>query len=261
MTDEFEDQELGPLLPEDMRADANFKDIKTVGALGKSFISAQKMVGANRVALPSESASEAEMGTFYDSLGRPKTSGDYKLPDIPKELGATDATETWMRELFHKAGLTPRQAAEVLTGYVEFSQGQIKTLDADIATSKVQAEEALKAELGGAYAERLDLSGRGVMWAGGDELVKLMADMGLADHPVVVKAFSKVGKEVGEDTSEGGGRPSMRMTPAEAQGELNELALDKEFQKALMTAEHPGHAGAVERKQRLYDATYPEKTE
>ena len=261
MADEFEDQELGPLLPEDMRDDANFKDIKTVGALGKSFISAQKMVGANRVALPGESASPTEFDAFYEAIGRPKTAADYKLPDIPKELGATDVTETWMRDLFHKEGLTPRQAAGVLTGYVEFSQGQIKTLDADIATSKAQAEESLKAELGEAYAERLDLSGRGVMWAGGEELVKLMADMGLADHPVVVKAFSKVGKEVGEDTSEGGGRPSMRMTPAEAQGELNELALDKEFQKALTTAEHPGHKGAVERRQRLYDAAFPAKTE
>ena len=257
MADEFEDQELGPLLPEDMRSDASFTDIKTVGALGKSFINAQRLVGSNKVALPGDNASDAEMGDFYTSIGRPATGADYKLPDIPKDMATNDDAVKWGRDTFHKHGLTPKQAAGIFGDYIAFSQGQIKALDDVLTKDRTQSETALKAELGGAYDEHVELSGRGTVWAGGDALVELLNDTGLGNHPVVIKAFSKIGKEVGEDASHGGGRTPMKLTPAEAKHELEGLNLDKEFQKALNTAEHPGHKDAVVRKQMLYDAAFP----
>lgn len=262
--DRFEDQELTGLLPEDIRDDASFTDIKTVGALGKSFINAQRLVGANKVALPGEKASDTEMDTFYASIGRPKVAGDYELQDVPEALGApteTAKTVEWARGTFHKHGLTSRQAAGVFADYLEYSQGQIKALDDVLTADRTQSETALKTELGGAYDETVEIAGRGVMWAGDKALVELLDATGLGNHPAVIKAFAKVGKEIGEDTSEGGGRTPMKLTPAEAKHELEELNLDKEFQKALNTAEHPGHKDAVIRKQMLYDAAYPaEKT-
>ena len=52
-------------LEDGVKNDPSLADIQDVSGLAKSYIHAQKMVGADKVALPKENASEEELNTFY----------------------------------------------------------------------------------------------------------------------------------------------------------------------------------------------------
>ena len=72
-------------LPDDVKTDPSLADIKDVGGLAKSYIHAQKMVGTDKISLPTENATPEEMSTFYDRLGRPKEY-EFSKAELPEGM-------------------------------------------------------------------------------------------------------------------------------------------------------------------------------
>ena len=66
-------------LPDDLRDDPSLKSIQDVPGLAKSFIHAQKMVGADKIPVPTEHATKEDWDAVYSKLGRPATPDDYKV--------------------------------------------------------------------------------------------------------------------------------------------------------------------------------------
>jgi hypothetical protein len=121
-------------LPEEMRGDAAFADIKDLAALGTSFINAQKMIGQPNIRIPSAEAGEEDMLKFHEKImkhapnlmpvpaaddeaginvilgkmGRPADADTYALE------GATLTPE--MKTLAHGMGLTQAQFAKLYEG-------------------------------------------------------------------------------------------------------------------------------------------------
>lgn len=87
--------------------------LKGVDSMEKVFTmldGAQNLIGKNRVALPGENATQAELDAFYESVGRPKTSGEYTF----KTNDATDKNFIpKVQAAMHKYGLSAKQAAGV----------------------------------------------------------------------------------------------------------------------------------------------------
>ena len=71
MSEEFQDQ-----LPEDLQGHRALEDFSSVGDLAKSFIDTQSKIGG-MVSLPQN---EADLGEFYNRMGRPETHDGYQLP-------------------------------------------------------------------------------------------------------------------------------------------------------------------------------------
>ena len=59
-------------LSEDLRNDPSLSSISDVGSLAKSFVHAQRMVGADKVAIPKDDASPDDWNEYYNRLGRPE---------------------------------------------------------------------------------------------------------------------------------------------------------------------------------------------
>ncbi len=70
-------------LPEDIRNDPSLADIKDVGAMAKSYINGQKLIGKNRISLPGEGATDEEWSAFHSQLGRPEKSNLYDFGERP----------------------------------------------------------------------------------------------------------------------------------------------------------------------------------
>ena len=110
-------------LPEDVRADPSLADIKDVGSMAKSYISGQKLIGKNRIALPDEKATDEEWSSFHSSVGRPESAKDYKFgdkPTLPEGLKYDEAFENNFRDTSYKAGLTSKQAQTIYDGYHKY---------------------------------------------------------------------------------------------------------------------------------------------
>lgn len=59
-------------LPDELKMDASLLKFNDIPSLAKSYVNAQRLIGADKIALPGEHATDDEWSEVYDRLGRPK---------------------------------------------------------------------------------------------------------------------------------------------------------------------------------------------
>lgn len=147
------------LLPEDIRTEETLKTMpRDIPNLIKMTVNAQKKIGKNKVALPGEKATEAELSEFYSAIGRPETPqdyGEYKKPEgLDDSLWDSDRIERFKAKA-HSLGLTKKQAEGLLNWDSEELVNMLqKTQEAD-AKELAKVEESLKQKMGMAYEQNV----------------------------------------------------------------------------------------------------------
>ena len=71
-------------LSDELKADKSLENIKDIESLAKSFVHAQKLVGADKIPVPNKFATEKDWDAVYEKLGRPKNSDGYKF-NLPED--------------------------------------------------------------------------------------------------------------------------------------------------------------------------------
>ena len=243
-------------LPEAFRSDPAFKDLGSVEALAKTYKSAVSMVGLDKAAVLRVPKDEADAGAWdevFAKLGRPEAPDKYgfKAEGLPEPL--TQAA----REAFHKAGLNDRQAGAVMALYQEQQQAQLAQAQQAMAATMQQTEQALRGEWGQAYDQRLAAAKTAVREVGGPEVIQVLNDTGLGNHPAVIQMFAKLGAERAEAPALKGvgnaaGGP---LTPDQARAEIGSF-MGTPDAKALMDRDHPGYPAAKAKWDALHRAAF-----
>lgn len=248
-------------LPEDLREDPSLKDIKDVPGLAKSFVNAQAMVGADKVAIPGSNATDAQWGEFWNKLGRPESAEKYEfvVPGEGSPLAPDPEVLKGYATVCHKLGISQTHAAGIMQWFNETSEGLLTAAEGETGKLNEQGIVALKKEFGAAYAERVDFSRVALKTYGDNEFVAFLKSNGGQNNPAVVRFMAKIGQAMSEDKLGSGGLRTLGKTPEAARAELEALSIDKEFQDALMHGDNPGHKAALERKKLLYEQAYPEQ--
>jgi hypothetical protein len=234
--------------------------------LAKNYIEAQKMIGTQRLEAPQKHWGEKEWTDFYGKIGRPEKPDGYKVPEtikLAEGLKFDEAKLTKAREHFHKLGLTPTQAEGMLSYYADTLNEAHRGDTTNQQQSRIAAETKLKQELGGddKYAAAVDMANSVVARFGAPELADFFrSNPTIGNHPEMVKFLHKVAGVISEDRARGGGGgPGLVSGPTAAQGEIQRLTGDKEFQDALNRRDHPGHKDAVQRWSHLFGQAFPGK--
>lgn len=257
-------------LPEDIRTDAVFKDIKDLGALAKSYHSAAKLVGLDKgsiIAVPKPDADAKAWDDFYAKTGRPESADKYDVPKRAdgKAYGEADvAMQKQILPVLHQAGLTQRQIAAIVPKWNDIVGGVAKTqADADAAATAT-AGAALKTEWGAAHQEKLTLAQDAIKhYAGelklGDQILGELDASKLGNLPGLAKLFSHLGAQLKEDglIGKGGGGAAGALSPTEAKQQISAMDGDKEKFAILTDKKHPKHAELVAERTRLYELAYP----
>ena len=212
-------------LPEEIRGHKSLETISDVGALAKSYVHAESMIGSDKIPVPGKWATDDDWSVVYGKLGRPETAGDYKL----EASEAADAdTLDWFKATAHEVGLNSSQAQKLLSKYEEMVGSQVTGNDAELESRRTEADLALKKEWGRAYENKM-AGAKGVLMNFADEdLAEMTTADGVkfGDHPEIVRMFSKVGdyirEKIGED-SIAGPKGAGVMAPDEAQQKLAEI--------------------------------------
>ena len=238
-------------LPEDLRADTTVSNSTSLEDMARRMVNANKLVGANRVAVPDENATDDQLSEFYASIGRPATPEDYQLRSRKESENSTapivaDADVTKISTKLHEIGLTTRQAAQVLSFYEDETLAAKSATDTMIAQSKQDSVDTLKKEFGAAFDAKVELARAAVRELGGDELATVLTETGLGDNPEMVKLMAKVGAMMGEDRLVGKGRASTARTPEMARQELAAKQANKEWNAARLNPMDPMHKQASE---------------
>lgn len=211
-------------LPEDIRADKSLETFKDIPDLAKSFIATKKMVG-NATRIPGPDAKPEEWDTLYNKLGRPEAPDKYefKRPEVPENVKYDEELETAFRGMAHKAGLSTRQAQAVLEQFTTFSQERLGNFTKQMETGVGE----LKKEWGAKFDANVGAAARTVKELGGDEIVALLNETGLGNHPAMIKFFAKLGEATSEDSLIIGDNANVQETRDAILLKIHEIENDK----------------------------------
>ena len=242
------------MIPEELREHPSISPIKDVENLARSYVNAQRLIGADKIAVPVNPTDE-DLDRIYDRLGRPETPKDYGFDVdgnvITEELAANYA------DVAHKLRLTPDQAKGVLDYYrstVEQEGAQCLEL-AEVA--KEQTVQSLRQEWGRAFDQKVEAAARVAQEFADPEMFNITLADGskLGDNAEFIKAFAKIAdfrqSVTSEDTVAEMSQSSV-MTPATAQAEIDAIMNDKSH--AYWDRKNPiARQKAVERMQHLME--------
>lgn len=253
---ETDQQDWRASLPEDIRDNQSLRTIPDVGALAKSYVNAQSMIGADKVAIPGKYATDEDWSEVYNKLGRPETADLYNLEvNLPEGQEADNDLVGWYQQAAHDVGLTPGQAQKLFNAYNEMSGSHLQTNDADISARALDAEKDLRREYGQAFDSRITAAGNMLEQFGGKGITELQMADGtmLGDNPQMVKTLIEVANYIetnmGEDTLVGEKTANV-MTPDEAQNQINEFMRQD---GPYWDQKHPQHDHFVKEVSRLME--------
>ena len=216
-------------IPEEIRDHKSLAHFTDVGAMAKSLVNAQSMIGADKVAIPGKHATDEDWGEVWRKLGRPDTPDGYELVnEMPEGIEQNDDMLNWFRATAHEIGMTPTQAQKMLGKYNQFLGTQIGADEGMVEQLRETTEIELKKEYGAAFADRVS-NGNAVMQEFGAEgLTELQLADGrlLGDHPEIIKMMVNVGEfinsKIGEDVL-AGTKSSGGLAPDDARAKLQEI--------------------------------------
>jgi hypothetical protein len=228
-------------LPDELKNDPSIKSLKDVAALAKSYIHGQKLIGADKIVVPSNLTSDEEWGKIYQKLGMPESPDKYEF----KAPEGTDKEFTEdFKKIAHAAGILPKQAEKLFDWYDKKAQELNAADEASEKQKFEQAVDGLKKEWGQAYDRKLSNVNGLFNQMADDATKKFMQESGFGNHPAVLKLFSKIADSFGEAKFIApGGNGNMGLTPAEAEQKLNELYKQTATHPYFLKA-HPKHSEA-----------------
>jgi len=251
-------------LPEDLRSEPSLQNFTDAGGLAKSYVHAQRMIGADKLAIPGASATDDEWRTAMQKLGAPIEAAGYELEGI--EFNEDEMSG--FTEAAHAAGLTPRQA-QAMAGYMQSSdQGLIEQFEQNAEQAAHDGLMDLRQEWGRAFDDKVDNAMKAAIAMGipseidqetGKAFIPMFDEItlsdgrALGDHPFIIKLFDQIAGQLGEDTLEGATRTEV-MTPDEARREASALTGQG---TPYWDSQHPEHGAYVQRVLELNEYIYP----
>lgn len=259
-------------LPEEFKAEPSFRDIKDFPGLLKTFVSGQKMIGADKatiLALPKE-GDEKAWGEFYNRTGRPETADKYKVPGRADGNAYSEADVAFHKQvlpILHKAGASQKLIDQVVPQWNAIIDGIAAQQGEQTKAEMERANGTLKEKWGNAYEDKLKLADTALSHFGeqlklGDALTKELESTKLGNSPALAEVFAHLGKQLQEDgvIGRGEGGHGGGLSPAEAQQQIAAKQGDQAFMKQYTSKESPGHKEAVAAMKALYEAAYPAKS-
>lgn len=237
-------------LPDDIKKDPSLATFKEPAALAKSWINAQKMIGANKVVIPDDKASDEERAAFYNKLGRPESPEKYELKP-PEGYKLDDATSKQMKETAHKLGLTPSQ----LNGLVAFDHERIKAASESKDANEMNEIRAeifdYQKQLGGEekYKAKVDEARFALNELATPSLKKFLEETKLGSRPDMIEFFSSLKGMMDDGKIRDGTGVGFGADPVSIQEEINQLEDPK---SPLWDFNHPQRQTYVEKRDKLY---------
>jgi len=239
------------MIPEDLRDHPSLSPIKDVGNLAKSYINAQQLIGADKLAAP-KNPSEEQLSEIYNYLGKPETPDAYEVA-VDGNIITEEAANSY-KDVAHKLNLTPQQASGILEYYKGLATSTQEQAVQEIEYQREQVENDLKKEWGQAYEQKISSAGQVIKEYGNPEMLEWQLADGtkLGNHPEFIKAFANIAdfrqSVTSEDTISNTTSGSV-MTPKEAQAEIDAIMRSPDYvNRENVVARNR----AIERVQELY---------
>lgn len=261
-------QQFLEMLPEDMRSDPMFRNFdgenanEALGKMAKSYVNAQKLIGADPNAVLKIPANEedAAWNDIYSKLGRPETPEEYDLDSIKEVEGISEDNLKEIAEVAHKNGVSNKALAAIAEVYKGQIEGLSGKSDEEMDSIYKEYDQDLEKHFGSAFEARTSKIQEELKAKADPEFIQLAKDYPwIMDHPSVIKTFDNFIKASSESSGpkEGKGSGDHAMTPNEALAEINAMDGDKEIVKIMSNSSDPRQKELVAKRSKLFAMAYP----
>jgi hypothetical protein len=247
-------------LPKELQEDASLKVFNDITGLAKSYISAQKLVGADKIPVPSKHATDEDWRGVYHKLGLPQDVKEYAV----KFKDGTQIDPKFVdgfKDQAYKSGILPKQA-QALADWFSQANGEAETsVLEDFKKDQVNRTNDLRKEWGSAFEQKALAAQSVVTEIADEDMVKYLNDSGLASEPRLIKLLAGIHDKYMKESTEVGGRSNKEpvMTPKDAQGEINKV-MSQVGTHPYFLKDHPGHKDALAEMQHLFKMVNPSKS-
>ena len=231
------------LIPENFREEKSLENFNNMEDFVKSYLHAQKLVGADKIPVPNKHATEEDWNEVFKKLGAPNDPNDYKYDLKDQEMDQGQVQE--FNKTAHRLGLLPKQAEGLIKFYNEMNVNNAASQEEAAAQAQMNVEAELKKEFGPQYNKRLDQAKRLAVNSLGQDFLEntyLKDGSRLGDNLNVIKAFSDLADKLSEDPIIQGDGTSY-MTAKDIEKEITELTQEG---SAYWDKNHINHQKAVD---------------
>jgi len=146
-------------ISEAYRNDPNIEKFTEIDALAKSYINATKMIGQDKVVIPTNNSTEEHWDDVYAKLGRPESADKYSLDAKSEVVNLDETAIKSFAEQSHKLGLNNKQAQGILEFYKNNMEGTAQQSKIDTETAQSQSEQQLRQEWGRDFEGKVKQAG------------------------------------------------------------------------------------------------------
>jgi len=231
------------LIPENFREEKALDNFNNMEDFVKSYLHAQKLVGADKIPVPNKHATEEDWNEVFKRLGAPSDPNDYKYDFKDQEMDQGQVQE--FNKTAHRLGLLPKQAEGLIKFYNEMNVNNAASQEEAAAQAQLNVEAELKKEFGPQFNKRLDQAKRLAVNSLGQDFLEntyLKDGSRLGDNLNVIKAFSDLADKLSEDPIIQGDGTSY-MTAKDIEKEITELTQEG---SAYWDKNHINHQKAVD---------------
>lgn len=228
---------------EDILKAPMFSTIKSMDDVVKGFYHAQKMVGADKIVVPTKNASADEWKNYYVKAGLPEKFDDYKV-ELPSSFENTEFNAEFLKTAYEN-NIRPDQLQKITEMFDKSNDKLVADYEAEQLAELKSSALALKQEWGQGFEKQIARANRVIKHFGGDEMHAAIKSSDLANSPQFLKLMAKIGEKMtGEDSFQPGSTTTFGMTKDEARSKMN--AMYGDMNGPYLNRDHAQHKEFVD---------------
>lgn len=187
-------------LPDDIKADPSLQNFKDPISLAKSWVNAQKLIGADKVVIPGKDATEEDWANFYNKIGRPESPDKYEIK-APEGYKLDENLAKGLKDVAHKSGMNSKQVNELVSWWASQEKDMVEAAETAKQKALIDSLNSYKGELGGEekFKATVDKARVAVKTLADEGFKKFLVDTQLGSQPEAIKFFAKLADMMGED--------------------------------------------------------------
>jgi len=244
-----------------IKSHPSLQNFKGPGDLAKSWVEAQKLIGRDKIPVPSDKATKEDWDMVFDRLGRPKDKDGYAIPDIKYPDGYPVPSKEFLDEFKGKAlelGLLPNQVNNLYQWFMEQQIGEFNQFGQQRTQERGEAENALRKMWGKAFEQNFAIAEQAVNKYGSEKFINKLKQTGLNNDPDMVRFIADMAKNFSEDKI-AGKATGLTLSPEEASAEIKKIQGEamKDKNHPMNNKHHPEYEYFKQKWQSLHEQAYP----
>jgi len=245
-------------ISEEYRKDPNIEKFTEADALAKSYINAVKMIGQDKIVIPTKNSTQETWDEAYTKLGRPESADKYNFDVKSDVVNMDESAIKSFAEQSHKLGLNNKQAEGILNFYKNNMEGSAQQAKIDTETAQSQAEQELRQEWGRDFDGKVKQAGALAKANINPEILDMTLSNGirLGDHPEIIKGFAKIAGMMSEDKIVATESENVN-TVTDIESEIS--AITNDTNGPYWNKQHPDHDKIVQQVYTLREMLHADK--